>query len=91
MSDSPAGHGPGDIDENGRPAGDGPAGDGEAPGAPRRLIGTPPPAKAHALLAGEPPGRPPAARELPADPPDPAKAKRAERKRRTRMARRPAN
>jgi ubiquinol-cytochrome c reductase iron-sulfur subunit len=48
--------------------------------APRRVIGTPPPAEARTLLggdAGEVPA--PAPRELPADPPDLVKAKRAER------------
>ncbi len=52
----------------------------ESPGVPHRVIGTPPPAQASALLPDSEPGaRAPAARELPADPPDPAAAKRAER------------
>jgi ubiquinol-cytochrome c reductase iron-sulfur subunit len=48
--------------------------------APRRVIGTPPPAEQRTLLgtaAQDSP--PPAPRELPADPPNPAAAKRAER------------
>jgi ubiquinol-cytochrome c reductase iron-sulfur subunit len=48
--------------------------------APRRVIGTPPPAEQRTLLgtaAQDSP--PPAPRELPADPPDPVRAKRAER------------
>jgi ubiquinol-cytochrome c reductase iron-sulfur subunit len=47
--------------------------------APRRIIGTPPPAASRTLLAEEAAGRPPAARELPAEPEDPASAKRTER------------
>ncbi len=47
--------------------------------APRRIIGTPPPAASHTMLAEEAAGRQPAARELPAEPEDPASAKRAER------------
>ncbi len=46
-----------------------------------RVIGTPPPAKAHILL-GDPQANgdsPPAPRELPAEPDNPARAKRAER------------
>jgi len=94
MSDSTAGHRPGDSDltGSGSAAGlppDGNASDGEAGAeetgtAPHRVIGTPPPAQARTLL-----GTGPAAdaggdgavapRELPADPPDLASAKRAER------------
>jgi ubiquinol-cytochrome c reductase iron-sulfur subunit len=47
--------------------------------APRRIIGTPPPAASRTLLSEEAAGRPPAARELPAEPEDPARARRAER------------
>ncbi|HEX4657497.1 MAG TPA: Rieske 2Fe-2S domain-containing protein [Streptosporangiaceae bacterium] len=49
---------------------------------PRRVIGTPPPAEARALLgdgSGEPNGSPPAPRELPAAPSDLRRAKTAER------------
>lgn len=60
-----------------------------APGAPRRVIGTPPPSAARTLLPGDGDGdgdagdagnggqRPP--RELPAGPADPVRAKKAER------------
>jgi ubiquinol-cytochrome c reductase iron-sulfur subunit len=57
----------------------------ELPGAaagPHRVIGTPPPAQARALLGdgrGEETAVPPAPRELPADPPDLRKARKAER------------
>jgi ubiquinol-cytochrome c reductase iron-sulfur subunit len=47
--------------------------------APRRIIGTPPPAASRTLLSEEAAGRQPAARELPAEPEDPVRAKRAER------------
>src|SRR5258708_15306476 len=55
----------------------------ELPGAagPHRVIGTPPPAEARALLgdgSGEPNGSPPARRELPAVPSDLRRAKKAE-------------
>ena len=65
------------------PAGNGdqgtPDGDAEASRAPRRVIGTPPPAQARVLLASEPEAPPPAPRELPADPPNLVQAKNAER------------
>jgi ubiquinol-cytochrome c reductase iron-sulfur subunit len=47
--------------------------------APRRVIGTPPPAQARTLLAEDGADRPPAERELPAEPEDPARAKRVEK------------
>jgi ubiquinol-cytochrome c reductase iron-sulfur subunit len=47
--------------------------------APHRIIGTPPPAQARTLLAEDAVGRPPAERELPAEPEDPARAKRVEK------------
>jgi ubiquinol-cytochrome c reductase iron-sulfur subunit len=58
--------------------------EGEPGSAPRRVIGTPPPAKSRALLAETAPGSTAGLpqvrqRELPADPDDPADAKRAER------------
>ena len=73
MSDSAAGH----------DAGTGPA-NGAAPedeNAPRRVIGTPPPAEARNLLGAETAGGDSGevAREIPADPADLAHAKRAER------------
>jgi ubiquinol-cytochrome c reductase iron-sulfur subunit len=48
---------------------------------PRRVIGTPPPARARTLLGDAPGtgGTAPARRELPAEMPDPARAKKAER------------
>jgi ubiquinol-cytochrome c reductase iron-sulfur subunit len=66
------------------PAGNGgqgtPDGEAEPSRAPHRVVGTPPPAQAHVLLAsGEPEAPPPAPRELPADPSDPVRAKHAER------------
>jgi hypothetical protein len=52
----------------------------EGHGAPRRVIGTPPPAVARTLLpADQGDGGHQVARELPADPPDLRRAKRAER------------
>jgi ubiquinol-cytochrome c reductase iron-sulfur subunit len=56
-----------------------PAAPDEVPVGPRRVVGTPPPAQARALLV-HPEDEPKApARELPADPDDPRKAKIAER------------
>jgi ubiquinol-cytochrome c reductase iron-sulfur subunit len=86
MSDSTAGHWPGDNDPeegraNGAPGGD-EIGEAEPGGAPHRVIGTPPPAQSRSLLAGppsltkEPAPRP---RELPADPEDMRGAKSAEK------------
>ncbi len=73
MSDS-TGHGPGDIGQGADMSAD------DEHGAPRRVIGTPPPAEFRSLLGGEEISQPPAAqRGLPADPPDLAAAKRAER------------
>ncbi|MGH3273034.1 MAG: cytochrome bc1 complex Rieske iron-sulfur subunit [Streptosporangiaceae bacterium] len=54
----------------------------EAPGGPpppHRVIGTPSPAGARTMLAGEPEDQAGTVRELPADSDDPARAKRAER------------
>jgi quinol---cytochrome c reductase iron-sulfur subunit len=52
----------------------------EQTGAPRRVIGTPPPAQARILLASpETDAEPPAPRELPAGPDNPDAAKTAER------------
>ncbi len=52
----------------------------EGPAAPRRVIGTPPPAAARTMLpAAEGDGGKALARELPAEPDDPARAKKAER------------
>jgi ubiquinol-cytochrome c reductase iron-sulfur subunit len=85
MSDSTAGHSGGDQ-PNGDPL-DGLDGHGAAGGQPaetrRRVIGTPPPAEARAMLQTPQPGTPggpppPRQRELPADPDDPVGAKRAE-------------
>jgi quinol---cytochrome c reductase iron-sulfur subunit len=61
-----------------------PPGDGaeelEEPRAPRRVIGTPPPARARTLLEAPPEeDAAPAPRELPAEPPNLPQAKRAER------------
>ena len=78
-------HGAPDGGWPGLPAGeaDGHADDHSGPArAPHRVIGTPPPAEAHAMLGTErdaAPPAPPAPRELPADLPDPVSAKRAER------------
>jgi ubiquinol-cytochrome c reductase iron-sulfur subunit len=48
--------------------------------APRRVIGTPPPAEQRTLLGtAQQDSPPPAPREVPADPSDPVRAKRAER------------
>jgi ubiquinol-cytochrome c reductase iron-sulfur subunit len=79
MNDSTAGHWPGDHE----PDEQNPAA-GEPEPAPRRVIGTPPPAQSRMLLAETAPGstaglpevKP---RELPADPQDRDDAKRAER------------
>jgi ubiquinol-cytochrome c reductase iron-sulfur subunit len=71
MSDSTAGQRPGDRDLT-----------DEADGAPRRVIGTPPPARARTLLGADATGEESsvvAPRELPADPADLDGAKRAER------------
>jgi ubiquinol-cytochrome c reductase iron-sulfur subunit len=58
------------------------AGEGSVPPeghAPRRVIGTPPPAAARTLLAEAGDGGEKPAREMPADPADPTRAKKAER------------
>ena len=69
--------------EPGHPLSPGEAGEAqeqEQARAPRRVIGTPPPAQARILLADpEADGEPPAPRELPAGPDNPAVAKTAER------------
>jgi ubiquinol-cytochrome c reductase iron-sulfur subunit len=78
MSDSTAGHESGQFGPAGEMNPDETAG---RSGAPRRVIGTPPPAEFRSLLPGQEddgqPAQPP--RELPADPPNLASAKRAER------------
>jgi ubiquinol-cytochrome c reductase iron-sulfur subunit len=51
----------------------------EEPRAPRRVIGTPPPARARTLLDTPPEGDSTPERWLPAEPSNPARAKRAER------------
>jgi ubiquinol-cytochrome c reductase iron-sulfur subunit len=51
----------------------------EGPRTPHRVIGTPPPAAARALLAQDQDQEPARVRELPADPEDPDSARRAER------------
>jgi ubiquinol-cytochrome c reductase iron-sulfur subunit len=97
MSNNPSGQpGTGDSGEQSWPEyltggeshGTGAAGEAsaqpESHGAPRRIIGTPPPAAARTLLAdpgdgGGGEGGREVARELPPDPPDLTKAKRAER------------
>jgi ubiquinol-cytochrome c reductase iron-sulfur subunit len=90
MSDSTAGHRPGESDVTGGGPAAGLPPDGEARsseigaaetgGARHRVIGTPPPAQARTLLGADDAGdRAVAPRELPADPPDIASAKRAER------------
>src|SRR5216683_2596402 len=63
-----------------QPSQDLPEEDGGQSRAPRRVIGTPPPAKARTLL-GEAPGstEPEGPRELPAGPDNPAKANAAEK------------
>jgi ubiquinol-cytochrome c reductase iron-sulfur subunit len=79
MSDSTHGHGPGDHEPL-----EGQDAEGERPGPPRRVIGTPSPAESRLLLAETEPGstaglpveKP---RELPADPQDLDDAKRAEK------------
>src|SRR5580658_1211464 len=83
MSDSTAGHGPGDQEPEAGQILPTETGD-ELPARPHRVIGTPPPAESRMLLAETAPGssaglpveRP---RELPADPEDLDDAKRAER------------
>ncbi len=71
-------HGDGDLAVPGD--GLGTEGSTGPPRAPRRVIGTPPPAEARTLLGGDAGEAPaPAPREVPADPPDLVKAKRAER------------
>jgi len=81
MSDSTAGQRPGDYDEAHGGPDEVPAESAAAgPDSGRhRVIGTPPPARAHSLLGdagGQPPARP---RELPSDPDDLPGARRAER------------
>jgi ubiquinol-cytochrome c reductase iron-sulfur subunit len=53
--------------------------EGEARAVPHRVIGTPPPAEARTMLARGGEAKPPAPRELPADPTDLRRAKKAER------------
>jgi ubiquinol-cytochrome c reductase iron-sulfur subunit len=83
MSDTNAPGGPGpsghedDLMAGLAAAGQHPPAGGAEP--PRRVIGTPSPARARTLLPGEEPGVAAPARELPADPTDLPKAKRAER------------
>jgi quinol---cytochrome c reductase iron-sulfur subunit len=57
----------------------GPAGPAEAAEGPRRVVGTPPPAQARALLVRPEDEEKAPERELPAEPDDPRKAKRAEK------------
>jgi len=60
------------------PPGDG-AGEEQEPRAPRRVIGTPPPAQARTLLEVPPDKEPPSPRELPAEPSNLPQANRAAR------------
>src|SRR5215469_8981803 len=60
------------------PPGDG-AGEEQEPRAPRRVIGTPPPAQARTLLEVPPDKEPPSPRELPAEPDNLPQANRAAR------------